>query len=534
MTYDEFIKKYKGKGINFDKVYGVQCFDLANQFNKDVIGCGPFTGLYAHMIYTNYNSQAVKGKFTRIANTPDFIPKKGDIVVWAGSLNNGIGHVAIATGEGNTSYFYSYDQNWTGKNDPCTKIKHNYNHVLGVLRAKDQIKILGKTKVKEDKKVTSFPPKKIVDISMYQTNINYAKLAKAVDGVIIRVGYRGYGSSGTLCKDSMFDTHIKNVVKYKIPYGFYFFSQAKNAKEGKEEADYCYSLIKSYKPISPVYFDSELSGAPNNTGRADKISKTARTEAAVAFCKEIKAKGLTGGIYASESWFKTNLTWNNIKGYSIWCAKYGSNNGKAQTKPILSNYDGWQFTSRYSVDGINGKVDMSYFYRKFGSNEPRKEKKTTYKVYYVNIKEGLNYRKSPNGTLKGTYEYGKKINIIAGSEIKENNLIWVQTKGENWVAKKYLSTTNPVAAAPFALGNATLLYDLKVRSAAGTSNSQKKTKDLTAATEKKAYNQTLAVLKKSSTVKIFEIIKKSSKEYWGRIDSGYICLMIDGEKYIKQ
>lgn len=136
MTFDEFVKKYKGKGINFDKLYGVQCFDLANQYNRDVIGCGMFTGLYARQIYEDFDKQAVKDYFTRIKNTPSFVPKKGDIVVWGGSLNGGIGHVAIATGEGNKRYFYSYDQNWLGKNDPCTRVYHNYNHVLGVLRPK--------------------------------------------------------------------------------------------------------------------------------------------------------------------------------------------------------------------------------------------------------------------------------------------------------------------------------------------------------------------------------------------------------------
>lgn len=138
MTFDEFIKKYKGKGIDFDKAYSVQCFDLANQFNKDVVGCGMFTGLHAYLIYTNFDNQPVKKYFTKIKNTPSFVPKKGDIVVWGKSLNGEDGHVAIATGEGNTKYFYSYDQNWLGKNDPCTRVYHNYNHVLGVLRPKNQ------------------------------------------------------------------------------------------------------------------------------------------------------------------------------------------------------------------------------------------------------------------------------------------------------------------------------------------------------------------------------------------------------------
>jgi hypothetical protein len=54
--------------------------------------------------------------------------------------------------------------------------------------------------------------------------VDYAKAAQNIDGVIIRIGYRGWGSSGALCKDSKFDTHIKGAVDNKIPYGFYFFS----------------------------------------------------------------------------------------------------------------------------------------------------------------------------------------------------------------------------------------------------------------------------------------------------------------------
>ena len=75
--------------------------------------------------------------FDRIANTPSFVPKKGDIVVWSKSMG-GTGHIAIATGEGNTSYFYSYDQNWGYPYEPVTRHKHDYSKFLGVLRPKNQ------------------------------------------------------------------------------------------------------------------------------------------------------------------------------------------------------------------------------------------------------------------------------------------------------------------------------------------------------------------------------------------------------------
>ena len=44
-----------------------------------------------------------------------------------------------------------------------------------------------------------------IDVSKYQTNIDWDKIKKAgVNFVIIRIGYRGYGASGTLVKDPMF------------------------------------------------------------------------------------------------------------------------------------------------------------------------------------------------------------------------------------------------------------------------------------------------------------------------------------------
>ena len=41
-----------------------------------------------------------------------------------------------------------------------------------------------------------------IDVSKYNGDINWDKVKKdGVDFVIVRVGYRGYGKSGTLCTD---------------------------------------------------------------------------------------------------------------------------------------------------------------------------------------------------------------------------------------------------------------------------------------------------------------------------------------------
>lgn len=144
-TYDEFIKKHSGKAVDYDGVAGVQCVDLIKCYLNEVFGIKPGAWGDAHDYFDNFHARSELTKnFTRIANTPSFVPQKGDICVWKSSLSSGgWGHIAIATGEGDTTYFYSYDQNWTGNHDKCTKIKHNYNHFAGVLRPKDQSRIKG-------------------------------------------------------------------------------------------------------------------------------------------------------------------------------------------------------------------------------------------------------------------------------------------------------------------------------------------------------------------------------------------------------
>lgn len=147
MNYDEFIKAHIGKAMDYDGCAGAQCVDLAKYYLDEVFGIRPGNWGDAHDYYDGFYShpELIKN-FDRIQNTPKFVPNRGDICVWKSSLSSGgWGHIAIATGEGDTTYFYSYDQNWTGKHDACAKIRHNYNHFAGVLRPKNQNIINGET-----------------------------------------------------------------------------------------------------------------------------------------------------------------------------------------------------------------------------------------------------------------------------------------------------------------------------------------------------------------------------------------------------
>lgn len=145
MNYNEFINEYNGKSIDYDGACGAQCVDLIQLY---VEKC--FTGVHqviyanAKDYFENFENLPINEIFTKIENTADLVPEEGDIAVWGAELGNQYGHIAIATGEGNTKEFKSYDLNWGNK--IVHEVTHTYKGFLGVLRAKDQSKITGVTK----------------------------------------------------------------------------------------------------------------------------------------------------------------------------------------------------------------------------------------------------------------------------------------------------------------------------------------------------------------------------------------------------
>lgn len=136
MTFDKWAKENLGKAIDYDGAYGVQCVDLAKHYIKNVLGITPQSIGNAIEYYNKRKTSAyLTENFKWIDNTPEFVPKKGDLCVFTSKSGNG--HISVATGEGTTSYFYSYDQNYPrAKHEPMTKIKHTYTSFLGVLRPK--------------------------------------------------------------------------------------------------------------------------------------------------------------------------------------------------------------------------------------------------------------------------------------------------------------------------------------------------------------------------------------------------------------
>ena len=192
-----------------------------------------------------------------------------------------------------------------------------------------------------------------IDVSKYQSNIDWEQVKTAgVKFVIVRIGYRGYGS-GALVLDPMFEQHFTNARNAGLKVGVYFFSQAVNENEAREEAQGCAYVLNGRKLDYPIYFDTEASGGSN--GRADGLGVEDRTKCAIAFCEEVKAQGYQPGVYASTLWFRKRIDLNQLKSYSIWNAHYN-----VAGSPIAC--DLWQGTCTARIPGYGGQIDVNISY----------------------------------------------------------------------------------------------------------------------------------------------------------------------------
>ena len=111
MTFEQFIKYYKvGQSYAYNGTYKGECVSLVKLYIEQVLGVIPQAIGNAKMYWLSRNSKYIKSIFTPIANTPDFIPQRGDVFVRTSGIYGHIGIVISATKD----YFYTIEQNYNG------------------------------------------------------------------------------------------------------------------------------------------------------------------------------------------------------------------------------------------------------------------------------------------------------------------------------------------------------------------------------------------------------------------------------------
>ena len=201
-----------------------------------------------------------------------------------------------------------------------------------------------------------------IDVSQWNGLINWEYVKRSgIEFAMIRIGYRGYGAEGNFAEDPYFQINMQGAKNAGLKVGVYFFTQAVNRDEAIAEANWVIDTLNKYGYANqldyPIAIDTEKSGAPNDSGRADNLDVATRTTVCKAFCETIQQNGYIPMIYASRNWFYDNLNMNELNQFDIWLAQYND------VADYTGHYEIWQHTSKGTILGISGNVDLNIGYK---------------------------------------------------------------------------------------------------------------------------------------------------------------------------
>lgn len=259
------------------------------------------------------------------------------------------------------------DEEWEAENDP---LYEKYNSPAAQLN--QATAMLGETAWGEglthDPRFDNYDKIYGIDISKWQNERCENKTidwnAVRDDGikfVIIRLGYRAM-ATGTLTLDPYFNQNIQGAHDAGLQIGVYFYTQAITVEEAKAEADFCADNLAPYPGYLsyPVMYDIENT-ATDRMGTAG-VTTEQRTSFCKAFCDEAILRGYKTGVYASLSYFGNSLKPEEFSaGYHNWLARYATSYN-ANNKVYNGAYEMWQYTSKGTVAGIVGNVDLDVAY----------------------------------------------------------------------------------------------------------------------------------------------------------------------------
>lgn len=216
-----------------------------------------------------------------------------------------------------------------------------------------------------------------IDVARYQGTIDWQKVAASgVDFAMVRVGYRSQ-ADGTIQEDPNGRYNLQEASRAGIKLGAYFFSTAVTEEEAKEEAAWVADILAGYPITYPVVYDCE--NFKDENSRQFHMTKSARTNVALAFLAAIEKQGYEGMFYGSKNDMQYDNFWDVSRideDYKIWVAQYPD---APYPETAQSSYDGvhhmWQYSTTGTVPGISQPVDLNVAYFGYEGINERQAKK---------------------------------------------------------------------------------------------------------------------------------------------------------------
>lgn len=192
-----------------------------------------------------------------------------------------------------------------------------------------------------------------VDVSSNQGAVDWNAVANdGIEFAYIRLGYRGT-ATGTMMIDEDFEANLQGAQAAGLDCGVYYFSQAISVDEAREEAQAVVDQLKGRSLQLPVVFDSETNAAGTGTSRTADLDNEQMSDIALAFCESIEAAGYKPMVYGNASDLQRYDLFRIMK-YPLWWAEYD-----ATVPTTILDFKVWQYTSKGSVKGIPGSVDLN-------------------------------------------------------------------------------------------------------------------------------------------------------------------------------
>lgn len=194
-----------------------------------------------------------------------------------------------------------------------------------------------------------------IDLSAWQGNIDWDQVKNCIEAIIIRAGY------GKNNIDQKWVPNVEAVRDSSLDVGAYWFSYAYTADMAYMEGCYAANAVKNKfgdRQI-PIAFDLEYDSVAYAAKKGVKIGRAEATLFAIRFLTAVKEFGYRPMLYTNidyiRNYFDLGVIRAAIPDLLLWVACWGS-------EPKDYNMAVWQYSSKGSVAGIIGNVDMDEVY----------------------------------------------------------------------------------------------------------------------------------------------------------------------------
>ena len=195
------------------------------------------------------------------------------------------------------------------------------------------------------------PPYRFVDVSRYQGLIDWAQVAAAgYKGAMLRavstnrkLSKRAHG----LYIDTTFESNYRNAKAAGLDVGVYYYTNATSEAMADAELALLRQALRGKALTLPVAVDLEslnLVGMPYGD----------LSNLAAYHLEQIEKMGFFAQLYTYTSYANAHLDMARLSGrWDVWLADY-----TGKTPKVRFKYNAHQHTSKGSVPGINGPVDL--------------------------------------------------------------------------------------------------------------------------------------------------------------------------------